>query len=566
MRRTDLWETARPTEMAAPDDVRFAALHRLFARGSAVAARIGGAASVIASDTRRVLSRPVREVIVAVASVTFIVWAFKLLNNDHLYGGFGHDEQYFVWCGWSITKGLIPYRDFSEYKPPLVFLTHALAFALHGFRDLQFRWFFLYFPLASLISLYLAMLTRKIDKLGALALVLAIVHLFVGYQFHDTALSDTESIGLTYYFFGVACLIARTRLGDKLKAVGVGLLVCCTFSKEPFGPGVVFTWLACFMLDARRSTLWTDAKRYLKLSVIGGGVVMLGLCLYLVPTGGMTYYVRLLRGYTRVFKDPQHSYCAMFGRFTPTDPIKDLGHEWKQIRVDFLNLKVLGYTLPFAALFLMFVPRRSIPLALAALLSFAAGLWAVTASKCQWGHYYVMAMAGLFFCLFLGLDGMIRRFPSVRANRLVGWVLLAGVLAPLGPRLDKEMDRHEKRSFADAYQDPVPGALAYIAKHTTPADRIFTTGPPGLYVQADRLSATRESGHLDAVLYGYPGNTDEERLSDLKQQLEKHMPKVVILDPLYEGSREKHTKLLFMPFLKSHGYKKDGDHIWLRPY
>src|SRR5204862_3166556 len=118
--------------------------------------------------------------------------------------------------------------------------------------------------------------------------------------------------------------------------------------------------------------------------------------------------------------------------------------------------------------------------------------------------------------------------------------------------------------FADAYEESVPGSLAFIAKNTKPGDRIFTTGPPGLYVQADRMSATRECGHLDAVLWGYPGNTDEERLSGLKAQLEKHMPKVVVLDPINEGAKEKHLRLLLMPFLQSHGYKKSGERLWLR--
>jgi hypothetical protein len=279
----------------------------------------------------------------------------------------------------------------------------------------------------------------------------------------------------------------------------------------------------------------------------------------------MKYYVGLLRGYARIYKDPQHSYCVMFGRFSPTDTINDLRHQWEQIGVDFLNLKVLGYLLPFAVLFLFFVPRRSILLALTGLLAFASGLWAVTASKCAWGHYYVMAMPPLFFCMFLGLDGMAHRVPA-RASRLAGWLLLAAVCTPLLPRLDKEWSRHEKRSFANPYEESIPGVLEYIKKNTKPGDRIFTTGPPGLYVQADRLSATRESGHIDAVIYGYPGNTDEERLSGIRQQLEKNMPKVVILDPQYEAARAKHTRIVFMPFLKAHGYKKDGERFWLRPY
>jgi len=151
-------------------------------------------------------------------------------------------------------------------------------------------------------------------------------------------------------------------------------------------------------------------------------------------------------------------------------------------------------------------------------------------------------------------------------NRLIGWVLLAGMVGVIWPRVEKELDRNVGRSMANAYDEAVHGSLAYIASHTKPGDRIFTTGAPGLYVQADRVSAVRESAFLDALLYGFPGNTDEERLSGLKAQLEKNMPKVFIFDPAYDGNRPKHDSLLFTPFLKAHGYKKEGDYFWLRPY
>jgi len=554
--------------MAAPKtSARFSALHGFVARGAALAHRIAQAGSVVVADTQRVLSRRVRDVILVVLSVAFVIWAFKLLNNEHLYAELGFDEQYFVWTGWCVLKGLIPYRDFSEWKGPMVFVTHAVALALHGFRDLKFRWFFLYFPLSSLFAFYAAMLSRKIDKACALALLLLMMHLFIGRQFHDTALSDSESIGFTYYFFGVACLIARTRFGDKLKAVGVGLLVCCPFSKEPYLPSAVLTWVTCFFLDAEKENLGKQARRYFKLSLIGGGTVIALLALYLVPTGGATWYFRVLRGHTLNYKDPQHSYCAQYGRFTPTgSTASDLSVQWEQVRTDFLNLKVLGYLLPLASLFFLFVPRRSLRLFLTALLAFAGGLWATTASKCAWGHYYVMAMPALFFAMFVGIDAMTRRIASVCSQRLVGWVLCLGALVALAPRLDAEMSLHDKRPSPDAYVVAVPGVLDYLAKNTKPGDRIWTTGPPGIYVQADRVSATRESGHADAVLYTYGGNSDEERLARLKVQLEKYMPKVVILDPTYEFSRPKHMSMLVMPFLQSHGYKKDTDRLWRRPY
>ena len=94
----------------------------------------------------------------------------------------------------------------------------------------------------------------------------------------------------------------------------------------------------------------------------------------------------------------------------------------------------------------------------------------------------------------------------------------------------------------------------------------FHDRAPALYVQADRLSAVRESTIADPILNFYAGKTDEERLSGLRAQLERNMPKVVVIEPLYEGERVKHMKLLVTPFLKAHGYKKETDRIWLRPY
>jgi hypothetical protein len=547
------------------DEAGPSVLDRVRARGADAVAWTRRAARAFADDGARVLTRPIREGLLVALSVAVIIWVFKLFNNDFLYEGIGFDESHFVWCGWCILKGLIPYRDFLEFKPPIPFLTHALALAIHGYKDFHFRWFFFYFPLLSLLSLYFALLTRKIDKVAALALVLGIIYLWVNHEFHDSALSDTESIGLTYYFFGVACLIARSRFGYNLKGLGVALLLCCAFSKEPFMPAVFFTCVSCFFLDVNWETWRADAKRYFKASLIGGGVFGALMCLYLVPTGGMTQYIKMVRSYARIYRDPQHAYCVMFGRFTPVDTVSDLRAQFKEIRAEFLNVGKLGYLLPFAALYPIFVVRRSKLLALAGLLTLVGALWAFTASKCQWPHYYNMTMSGLFFVLVLGVDSMNRRLSSFRANRVAGWLLFASVFVVVWPRFDKETNRHDVRHFANAYAEPIPGVLEFIEKNTTPQDRIFTTGAPALYVQANRLSAVRESAIVDYVIYGYPGNTDEERLSGLKEQLERNMPKVVVIEPVYESSRQIHMDVLIKPFLERHAYKAISDRIWLRP-
>src|SRR5580704_12961595 len=82
----------------------------------------------------------------AITAAVFVVY-----NSEFLHNAMEYDEGFFVWCGWSLLKGLVPYRDFIEFKPPVLFLTHALALALFGFPGLGYRRFFAIFPLGALL-------------------------------------------------------------------------------------------------------------------------------------------------------------------------------------------------------------------------------------------------------------------------------------------------------------------------------------------------------------------------------------------------------------------------------
>ena len=104
-----------------------------------------------------------------------------------------------------------------------------------------------------------------------------------------------------------------------------------------------------------------------------------------------------------------------------------------------------------------------------------------------------------------------------------------------------------------------------IKRNTTPADRIFTTGPPVLYPEADRISAVRESNIIDEILGSYEGKTDAERLRPIYDQLVKHRPKVVVLDPENGYRKARHYKALVIPYLTEFKYKKVTEYIYVRP-
>jgi hypothetical protein len=178
-----------------------------------------------------------------------------------------------------------------------------------------------------------------------------------------------------------------------------------------------------------------------------------------------------------------------------------------------------------------------------------------------------MTMSGLFFFLVVGLDAMTPHLRSVDTYmRTFARLAVFGVVAvAVWPRIETEEDLYGTRKFPNEYVEPIPGIYEIISKYTMPEDRIFTTGMPALYVQANRLSAIRESAIVDEALGYYDGDTDAQKLSGLRAELEKNRPKVVILDPAYGHRKGRTNGVLMYPFLTANGYKKLTEYVWLRP-
>jgi hypothetical protein len=372
---------------------------------------------------------------------------------------------------------------------------------------------------------------------------------------------------LTYYWFAVAFLLLRTPFKDLTNALGGGLLVVATLSKEPYLPIAVFTWFACFLVRERTSNLARDAKRYWKFTFIGAAVVIVCLCIYMVPTGALREYLKMARGYFRFYRDNKQSYCVVLGRFHPTTGLNDLWRQWDKARHDFLNRPALGYLLPLGIGSLFFTARRSIVLLVTTLVLGFFSFYAVTASNCQWNHYYNMTISGIFIFLIVGLDSMM---PYLRSSawpmrNFVCFAMLATIWIVVRPRFLAEREIYGTRKWENEYIEPVPGLLDAINVHTKLDDRIFTTGMPALYVQANRLSAVRESAIIDETLGYYDGNTDVEKLSGLRRQLDEHRPKIVVDDPAEASRKARTNAALLVPYLEANHYTQVSPHIWLRP-
>jgi hypothetical protein len=510
-------------------------------------------------------SRGIGNLALHLLALAITTYVFLALNRRYYYSGIGFDEAHFVWGGWSIKKGLAPYRDFLEFKPPMVFITHYFAQALFGFKDQGFRKFFTIFPLLSVLALQLSLVGRGIGRFFAAAVMVGAVALFVGGNWHDSSLSDCESIGLSYYMLGLACLLWEGRFVKLTTVLGGLFLACCVLSKEPFGLVVVFTWVTVFWLRGRGQPSRESSKLYAQYSLLGVWLLILALCVYMVPTGAMKGYLHLLLvDYRRIYSDPASSYCVLWGAGSTAATGGFIVDSWNRIRSAFLNESILGYLLPLLLPGAVFAFRRSKTLLALTALVFLGALAAPPMSRCMWHHYYIMTMAGVVFALVVAADSLKPALRAasrpLRGATTVALMLLVGL--HVAPEIEKERKANYKR---EPWSEPQPGLVEFINANTTPSDRIFTTGAPILYPQTNRSSAARESCYVDAILGSYDGATDAEKLRPIYLQLVKNKPKVVFLDASLNDNRPRTNAALLKPFLAEFKYKKINDQLYLRP-
>jgi hypothetical protein len=151
-------------------------------------------------------------------------------------------------------------------------------------------------------------------------------------------------------------------------------------------------------------------------------------------------------------------------------------------------------------------------------------------------HYFIQVMGPLALLAALAIDGAL----NTSRRRLVAGAMIVGLAVPTVYWLAYDV-------AADPLTYDVGGAVpqhelvaAYIHDHTRPSDRVFVWGDwPALYVESDRLMATRFPGFLRGFARGSgqaPNNWDTT--SDVWPLLEADLnrnPPALIVDTAAAG-------------------------------
>ena len=73
------------------------------------------------------LGRPEAARLADLGALGAIAAVYALFSRAFVFSDIGFDEKYFLSVGFAVGLGLVPYSDFKDFKPALVFVLNMLA-------------------------------------------------------------------------------------------------------------------------------------------------------------------------------------------------------------------------------------------------------------------------------------------------------------------------------------------------------------------------------------------------------------------------------------------------------
>jgi hypothetical protein len=488
-----------------------------------------------------------------------------LLARSRFLAPISWDEELFIWQGWLVRSGSVPYRDFFEPKPPLIFLINALALALFGLKDNLFRVVPTAVALGAIGLFYLALMKRRVLSWIAILLTAQVALWLLGSDFHDMGLNDTETYGFAFTLAGFSLGFLSRRPASRprqiMMQVASGILFgLAVSSKELFLLSAVPAWfLAARSIDDEK---WD--WRYLFWSGLGTAIVALLTVAYLTWHSVLGAYLGLVRFYAPLAAN----YCIDIGMFPKVSGVAAIYPSWIRLQNSLYNFKQLAFVLPLCAASLLAFHRKGKWLQVATQLALAVlavllGMVAISTGHCFFRHYFLMGVMGLILLAVPGAEAL-SRFLSKQSSFVsflffTGFAFLFICVAAAQTKIVLT-EKHLPYSY------PWDSLVAEtVEKHSRPGDYILSTDSPFIYVILNRKNPLPLGAFTDEILPYMARGNPAVRLESFRQELEAHPPKVFYFAGVMRARQEKFHQLLFDPFLIDHHYVKVDDRLWYLP-
>ena len=376
------------------------------------------------------------------------------------------DSGVFLYMGWRLLNGDVPYRDVWDHKPPLIYFVDALGIALSpdslwGIWTLQFL----------LIFFTLFFVYRLLDQeFGLYAALAGVIVLTSGLLTILEKGNVTEEYALVFQALCFWLFLSAWRKDFPLRdSFWIGLLGGFAFNFKQTTIGIWLTY-ALFLLVIRLIQRKFPFKDLLSL-LAGWLVPSIVLMLYLASQGALVDFWEQAYLYNFVYIGKHEGIRRLIPVFIKG--FAYLQNGWV------LYLSILGW---LAGLIYAWFKRRDVfteahPLILIALVTLPVEVFFITISGRSILHYYLTplpVMAILAGTLAYTVPFLVRKISQVDSQKVQRWVpgaVLAVVL--LGQMGQLAYYPSYVRVLRDNDYAPV---IEYVSQNTIPGDQVLLIG------------------------------------------------------------------------------------------
>lgn len=450
--------------------------------------------------------------------VFIVLWP---LNPESMKAPF-RDSGVFMYVGWRILNGEIPYSQVWDHKPPMVFFINALGLALSS----ESRWGiwvfeFIFLFSASLVGFYL------IKKyFGVFATVVSYVFFVASLIVVIKGGNFTEEYALPFQFL---CLWLAKDIKEKslvnFRGILFGiLLVLLLFIKQTtIGIGFsIFVYLIYVRISRRQ---FRELSNEFFMIFLGGLLISIVVSMYFILNGAFQDFI---------------SAAFLYNFLYVKNNLGSVILPSVMLSTGFLQIGLLVFPLVFARLLLKgktVLSEDYIPLLIVGMISLPVELVLSNLGGSHYSHYYMSVLpflfilSGYFFYVIFDVFSNVISSVWIRLGLLLMVVL--GVVLFQKPKYDEMQSLYNGQRIRPSY-------VAVIDKYTTPEDTLLIWGAEaGMNFMVKRASPSR-------FAYLYPLYNPEYGNADLVNEF---VDAIISKQPLILDTHSTDMPMLQFPYI-----------------
>ena len=493
-------------------------------------------------------------------TILIIVSVMIIYSKKYLFSGISFDEQAFLWQGWNIIKGEIPYRDFSEIKPPVIFFMNALSIILFGLENMKFKIMPLILIYPSIVIFYLTLRRLRVNILLGFIISIHIVFIIFNPSFHDGVINDTETYGLVFSLVGFSLIcwnINNVKKKLYIRNIFGGIfLALSVLSKEPFLLVVISILLTTyyFYIINKRKYIY-----YYYLNIFIGIIIpFLLTILYLISNNAILYYYDSLKS-SLLYAG---SYAKDLGLYPYRSFIGTIIYDIKKLYENYYNLDLLLILIPY---YIAFYYKYKISyFSIINIVGILIGCYGISIGHCFWKHYYLIGTMGLLLPAIYGSIYLSKLFNKLKlTNILLLIICIQMIFITINQNINNIITDFRQKHAKIEYEIPFQ-LKTIVYKHTTTEDYILVTEEPILYVYLNRKHSLKTAVFFDELIIYYKGNTFEEKFNNVRLELEERKPKVIYIpaNGILKPRQQKYFNYVIYPIIKKYNYTNIDNSIY----